>query len=106
MNRLRETVIAYPAPNGLTSYAEPTANVLPNEVPIHHNDTPSRVEHRAMQQNGTPVASAGQSVRCPAVPHQAGRYFRSLRDTCLDFVSAVSALLTDISPALLPFSPN
>src|SRR5438874_11793299 len=36
---------------------------------------------------------------------QAATYFRSFRATCFDFVSAVRALLTDISPALLPFSP-
>src|SRR5258707_749727 len=36
---------------------------------------------------------------------QAATYFRSFRATCFDFVSAVRALLTDISPALLPFRP-
>ena len=37
--------------------------------------------------------------------HQAGRYFPPSRRTSLRFVSAVSALDTDISPDLSPFNP-
>src|ERR1700683_4972584 len=42
----------------------------------------------------------------PVVPHaETGTYLPSCRATCLLFERAVSALLTDISPDLLPFRP-
>src|SRR5438477_10537653 len=41
---------------------------------------------------------------CLTAP-QGARYFLSLRATCLDLVRAVSALLNDISPDLLPLRP-